>query len=192
MEGHLAGGHLGFKSEELLENKCKPLKDIVKEVRAVVKEVEDKYNATIPIIAGGGVYTHQDICELLDIGAQGVQIGTRFVATNECDASDYFKQAYLNSTPEEIRLLASPAGLPARAVNTDFLVNADKVERIPVNKCYDCLTTCNPATTKYCISKALIDSVSGRDGLVFIGECGSRLNNITSVKELMDELSGID
>lgn len=190
VEGPLAGGHLGFKMQELMDGTYQTLEVALKEVLQVVSGFEEKFNVKIPVIAAGGIATHEDICHYLDLGASGVQIGTQFVATEECDASDYFKQQYIGANTEDIRIIKSPAGLPARAISNDFLKSAYDGDGIPVKKCFNCLTTCNPATTRYCISKALFDSANGTGGLVFTGSGSDKITEITTVPELMKKLSG--
>ena len=93
IEGPEAGGHLGFKREELNDDNKPKLEDITKEIVEYIKEVENEYNKEIPVIAAGGIWDNKDIKKFLDLGASGVQMATRFVATYECDASDNFKQA---------------------------------------------------------------------------------------------------
>jgi NAD(P)H-dependent flavin oxidoreductase YrpB (nitropropane dioxygenase family) len=189
VEGPEAGGHLGFSLEQLTTAAKPNLMDIVKEVIEVLKPYEEKYNRKIPVIAAGGIFTGKDIAEYINAGAAGVQMATRFVATEECDASLEFKMAYINSKDEDIRIVKSPVGMPGRAINNEFL---DKLEggNIPVRKCYDCLKPCNPASTPYCITKALIEAVNGnlKEGLIFTGSNAYRLDKIVKVKELMKQL----
>lgn len=124
---------------------------------------------------------------MLSIGAKGVQMGSRFVATHECDANDKFKEAYINASNDDICLIDSPVGLPGRAILNPFLEETKK-GKVPVKKCFDCLTHCNPAQTPYCISQALINSVKGEDGLVFSGARAGEIKKITSVKDLIENL----
>ncbi len=143
-----------------------------------------------PVIAAGGLFTSDDVKEVLDAGADGVQIGTRFVVTEECDASEAFKQAYIDAKEEDIRIMMSPVGLPGRALDNPFLRHAEAVERIKVEKCYRCVHKCNPADTPFCITKALIDAVEGRtdEGLMFVGAGAYKTNEMTTVQKVMDEL----
>lgn len=187
VEGAKAGGHLGFKAKELMDKTNKSLEEIVKEVINTIKPFEEKFNVEIPVIAAGGIMTGEDIGKMLSIGAKGVQMGSRFVATEECDASDEFKKAYISASPEDICLLQSPVGLPGRAIHNSFIDETNK-GRIPVKKCYGCLEHCNPADTPYCISQALINAVKGENGLVFSGERAGEIKEIVSVKALMTEL----
>jgi len=189
VEGPLAGGHLGFKREELEEDTMRPLEDIVKEVIEAVKEFEAEYGRKIPVVAAGGVYTGEDIARFINLGAAGVQMGTRFVATEECDASPKYKQAYLDSEKEDIKIIISPVGMPGRAIRNKLIKSVED-HRIPPQRCYNCIKKCNPKDTPYCISKALIEAVKGNveEGLVFVGSNAYRLEKIVSVEELMNEL----
>jgi len=188
VEGPKAGGHLGFSVEEL-KGSLPNIKDIVKEVISAVKDFEEKYGKKIPVIAAGGVYTGQDMAECIEEGAAGVQMGTRFVATEECDAHENFKQAYIDAKEEDISIIVSPVGLPGRAIRNDFVKSLEKAN-IKIKSCYRCLRGCNPAVAPYCITEALVSSVKGDvdNGLVFIGSNGYRVNKMTTVKELMQEL----
>lgn len=188
IEGPKAGGHLGFKVEELEDENLdfdKTVVDIIDET----KKYAEKYNKEIPVVVAGGVFDGYDIAKYLKLGASGVQMATRFVATEECDASDAFKNAYVNCTKDDIQIVKSPVGMPGRAIKNTF-VKTTATEREKITHCYNCLTPCNPANTPYCISKALINAVKGNvdQGLLFCGENASRITKITTVKELMDEL----
>ncbi len=158
VEGPLAGGHLGFKMDEMLEKSYMSLKDIVKEVKELISNIEKEHNVNIPVIAAGGIRTREDIEELQEAGADGFQISSLFVPTVECDAHENFKQAYINAGPEDDMIIKSPVGMPARAIMTDFL--KDSIENgCKVSKCFKCMPNCNPLTIPYCISKGLIDAV---------------------------------
>ncbi|MBQ2413071.1 MAG: nitronate monooxygenase, partial [Anaerotignum sp.] len=159
VEGPLAGGHLGFKYKDMVNGSFPSLEESLAEVLALVKELETENGVSIPVIAGGGVRNHADVERLMQMGARGVQIGTRFITTEECDASMAYKQAYLNSKAEDVRIIESPVGLAARAIQNPFLQKAEEMGRIPVEHCYNCMGHCKPAETKYCISQSLIDSV---------------------------------
>lgn len=189
VEGPEAGGHLGFSNEVLASEDKPKLIDIVKEVIEILKPYEEKYGKTIPVVGAGGIFTGEDIAKLINIGAAGVQMATRFVATEECDADIKYKMTYINSSKEDIRIVKSPVGMPGRAIQNEFLYRLED-SNIPVTKCYNCLKPCNPAVTPYCISKALIEAVKGntKDGLIFTGSNAYKLNKITTVKELIKEL----
>lgn len=189
IEGPRAGGHLGFTKEQLDHiNEM----DYDTEMRGIIeckKEFEEKYNREIPVIIAGGVYDQEDIKHAMDLGADAVQIATRFVVTEECDASQEYKNAYLEAKKEDVKIVISPVGMPGRAIMNPFL-RAVKDSRIAVTKCFNCLEHCNPKDTPYCITKALINAVQGnlREGLIFCGENVDRLREMTTVKKLLAEL----
>ena len=190
LEGPLAGGHLGFSFEQLREPEKYALSILLPEVLAAVKPFEEKYGRKIPVVAGGGIFTGTDIARMLQAGASGVQMATRFVCTDECEVSPEFKQAYLDSKEDDIVIINSPVGLPGRAIHNQFLRNleAGTLERL---KCpYRCLTTCNIAEARYCIALALVSAYQGDmdKGLVFCGQNAYRVNEIVSVKKLIAEL----
>ena len=190
VEGPMAGGHLGFSEEVLKSGVLLDIRDLIKEVREAIKPYEEAYDSRIPIAAAGGIYYSEEIKEMLEIGADAVQIGSRFVATQECDAHINFKEAYIQSRENEIGYVKSPVGMPGQAVLNSFIKKVS-LEREKVTKCYNCLTPCNPATTQYCITSALIRSVTGDvdNGLVFIGKRGYLIDKITTVSELIEELT---
>lgn len=192
IEGPLAGGHLGVSKAEIDAGKLPLLSDILQDVISVVRPVEERIGRKIPIFCAGGVYTHQDILDLIKLGSDGVQIATRFIATQECDAHPAFKQCLLDAQEADIVYTISPVGLPGRGVNTPFVRSLDGSLR-KVEACIACLTPCNPAATPYCITSALITAVSGdpQNGLVFTGSNGYRLDQIVTVHELMNELRGM-
>lgn len=190
LEGPLAGGHLGFSFEQLREPEKYSLSILLPEVLAAIKPFEAKYGRKIPVIVGGGIFTGTDIARMLQAGAAGVQMATRFVCTDECEVAPEFKQAYLDSKEDDIVIINSPVGLPGRAIHNQFLRNLenDALERL---KCpYRCLTTCNIAEARYCIALALVNAYQGDmdKGLVFCGQNAYRVNEITTVKKLMAEL----
>ncbi|BDR82404.1 2-nitropropane dioxygenase [Clostridium tetani] len=188
VEGPEAGGHLGFEVSEL--NKKIFLEDLYKDVKKILIEFEKKkYNKKISLAVAGGIYDGKDIAKYLKLGADAVQMGTRFIATDECDADLNYKQAFLNSKKEDIDIIKSPVGLPGRVIKNKFSNNVSKVKE-EVHKCFNCLKRCNPKTTQYCISKALINSVNGNieEGIIFSGSNGYKIDKIKPVKELIKEL----
>ncbi len=189
VEGPYAGGHLGFSLEQLTSIKLPSLSELVNEVIEALRPFEEKYKKKIPVIAAGGIYTGKDIADFLKIGAAGVQMSTRFVATEECDAHINFKKAYIAAGKEDIQLVKSPVGMPGRAIRNAF-VKSLEVQNQKVKRCYNCLKPCDPVTTPYCISDALIASAQGNveDGLVFVGSNAFKMKEIVTVKELIKEL----
>lgn len=189
IEGPKAGGHLGFKKEELESNN---LEDITKEVVQYVKEVEKEYQKEIPVIAAGGIWDNKDINKFLELGADGVQMATRFVTTYECDASNEFKEAYINAKEEDITIISSPVGMPGRALYNEFIKSTEN-EKSKITKCYKCIKTCDIKNTPYCITKALINSVKGnlKEGLIFCGSNVDKVKELMTVHDLMEELAGV-
>lgn len=190
IEGPLAGGHLGFSKEQLAHIEDLHYEDEIKAIIEYKKQFEKKYNRAIPVIVAGGIYDHKDIMHCLDdLGADGVQIATRFVVTEECDASEEYKKAYLAAKKEDIKIVISPVGMPGRAIENPFMKTV-KGEKIAVKKCFNCLEHCNPKETPYCITDALINAVNGDidHGLIFCGDYVDRLDKMTTVHDLMQEL----
>lgn len=189
IEGPEAGGHLGFKTEELEEDSKPKLENITIEVVEYIKEIEKETGKNIPVISAGGIWDAKDIKKFIDLGASGVQMATRFVATDECDASIEFKKAYVNAKKEDIKIINSPVGMPGRAINNNFIKKMEK-EKSKIDRCYNCIKTCNVKSTPYCITKALINSVKGEmdNGLIFCGSNVSKIKEIVSVHNLMQEL----
>jgi len=190
IEGPLAGGHLGFSMEQLQEPEKYSLSILLPEVLEVIKRFEDKYGRKIPVIVGGGIYDGADIARMLQAGAAGVQMATRFVCTVECEVAQEFKEAYLEANEEDIVLIKSPVGLPGRAIRNQFLKNLEMGLQEKINCPYRCLSTCNVAEARYCIALALINAYLGdmNKGLVFCGQNAHRLHKIVTVKELIAEL----
>ena len=189
VEGAEAGGHLGF-SKEILNAPNRPsILDIVKDVIEAVKPFQEKFKKIIPVIAAGGIYTGADIADSLKAGASGVQMATRFVATDECDADLRFKEAYIAAKKDDIIIINSPVGMPGRALNNKFINKLNEYSK-EIKGCFQCLKDCNPKIAPYCISTALINAVTGNvdDGLVFVGSNVYKINKIVSVKMLIDEL----
>ena len=186
VEGPLAGGHLGFSREELDSGKAAKLEDILLDVIEVVAPFAKKYNKHIPIIAAGGIYDGKDIARLIKLGADGVQMGTRFIATEECDAHLNYKLAHINANQEDIQIVMSPVGMPGRAIMNDLMRRDEKNQHC----FYKCLRSCKPKEIPYCISEALLNSANGitDEGLLFCGAYGYKADKIQTVKEIMDEL----
>lgn len=191
IEGPEAGGHLGFSKEELKEENKPKLEEITKEVVEYIHEVNKEYNREIPVIAAGGIWNHDDIIKYLNLGANGVQMATRFVATYECDAEEKFKEAYVRATKDDIKIINSPVGMPGRAIYNTFIKQTEN-EKCKIDKCYNCIKTCNVANTPYCITKALVNAVKGdiQNALVFCGSNVDKVSKIVSVHDLMQELVG--
>jgi nitronate monooxygenase len=172
VESGEAGGHLGT-----MENLWDVLPKIVDAV-------------DIPVIAAGGIFDGKDMARAFEIGAKGVQIATRFIATYECDAAPEFKEYIIKAKPEDSIYIKSPVGMPAHAVRNPFTERLEREGKIP-HKCpFNCLKTCSGEDSIYCIADVLLKSVSGdvERGLVFSGSNVGRVNRMYHVKELIEEL----
>ncbi len=189
VEGPEAGGHLGFSFDDL-EKKKFNLLSLVQDVLKITKDLKNSYNKEIPVIAGGGIATGAHIKQLLKQGISAVQLGTSFIATQECDASTKFKQTIIDASQKDIRLIQSPIGLPGRAIENDFLLAAERGEKRPSICKYNCIKSCNPKTTKYCIAEALLSAYLGKlkSGFAFSGAKGYNIKSVTTVKEVFDRL----
>jgi NAD(P)H-dependent flavin oxidoreductase YrpB (nitropropane dioxygenase family) len=189
VEGPLAGGHLGFKKEQINDPDY-ALEKILPEVISIIKPFEQHFKKNIPVIAAGGVYTGADIYKYFKLGAQGVQMATRFVATYECDASAKFKDAYIRCSTEDLIIIDSPVGLPGRAIRNRFLEKVESGNKIPLKCPWRCLKTCDLRTSPYCIARALANAKNGylEEGFAFAGANAYRIDEIISVKELFKTL----
>ncbi len=189
VEGPKAGGHLGFKPKQL-EDKEYRLENLIPAVVDEVAYFEQEYGKDIPVIAAGGIYTGSDMHEIMQLGAKGVQMGTRFVTTAECDASLAFKQTYIDAQANDVEIIESPVGMPGRAINNSFLDAVKRGEKKPVNCPVKCIKTCNVETTPYCIITALMNAYKGNlnAGYAFAGANAYRATHISTVKEVIQEL----
>ena len=155
-----------------------------------LRAIEDKVNKKIPVIAAGGVYTGGDIRELINLGASGVQMATRFVTTEECDASETFKNTYIQSEKEDLKIIESPVGMPGRVIHNQFVEKVSAGEKKPFSCPYHCIKTCEKDDSPYCIALALINAQQGRmsHGFAFAGENAYRAEEIISVSKLIEDL----
>jgi nitronate monooxygenase len=191
VEGPMAGGHLGFAPEQLEDSRFQ-LETLVPQVLQVARGLEQDGGKAVPVIAAGGIFTGADIFRFLQMGASAVQMATRFVATEECDADPAFKEAYIRCRREDIKIIKSPVGMPGRAIDSAFIRQVEEGLKRPVRCPYHCIITCDPAKSPYCICMALLNACRGRmgHGFAFVGANGYRVNEMTTVGALMEELRG--
>jgi NAD(P)H-dependent flavin oxidoreductase YrpB (nitropropane dioxygenase family) len=189
VEGPKAGGHLGFK-EEQIGDKDYALEKLVPEIVNELKNFEEKYNQPIPLFAAGGIYTGEDINNIMKLGASGVQMGTRFVTTEECDAPSAFKQAYIDAGEKDIEIIKSPVGMPGRAIFSNFIQKVKDGKKQPKKCPFKCIKTCDIAKSPYCIIIALINALKGNfdHGFAFAGSNAFRATKISSVREIFQSL----
>lgn len=188
IEGPLAGGHLGFKKEELTDIEGLHYENEICRIVQYVNECGQQHEKKIPVVTAGGIYTREDAEHCFELGASGVQMATRFVTTYECDASMEYKMTYINAEPEDIVIVKSPVGMPGRAIRNEFVKRADR-ERIPHGRCHSCITGCKPAETPYCITDALVNAVKGNvdEALLFCGANAYRAKGLEHVEDIMQE-----
>ena len=163
---------------------------IVPEVIEAVRPFEQSIGRDIPVVPAGGIYTGADILKYMRMGAAGVQMATRFVTTDECDASPEFKAAYVEARPEDIVIIKSPVGMPGRAIRNGFINDVGEGKRKPYKCPYHCLLTCDYQNSPYCIALALMNAKKGKlkNGFAFAGANAFREKAIVPVKTLMDSL----
>jgi NAD(P)H-dependent flavin oxidoreductase YrpB (nitropropane dioxygenase family) len=189
VEGPKAGGHLGFKEEQISDNTYS-LEKLVPEIVNELRPFEEKYNQSIPLIAAGGIYTGEDINNIMKLGASGVQMGTRFVTTYDCDASQGFKQAYIDAGEKDIEIIKSPVGMPGRAIFSNFIQKVKDGKKQPKKCPFKCIRTCDISKSPYCIIIALINALKGNfeSGFAFAGSNAFRATKISSVREIFQSL----
>lgn len=187
IEGSQAGGHLGFKEEQLEARTCSSLEEILRDVLEIVSD----WPSQPPIFVGGGLWTKADLEHFQALGATGIQLGTRFITTYECDAAQAFKDVLLKADQKDLAIIKSPTGFPGRAINTEWIA-AQKGKMQTIQGCIHCLKPCNPEKTPYCISRALIAAARGdvAHGLVFSGGSVQKADHMEHVKDIMDEMRG--
>ncbi len=189
LEGPAAGGHLGFKKDDL-SNPDFSLEKLTVDTVAEIHKFEQITGKEIPVIVAGGVYTGEDIYKMMELGAKGVKMGSKFVTTNECDASIEFKNMYINSKMDDTIIIQSPVGLPGRVIKNKFVDDIMAGNTKPIKCPWKCLKTCDYRKVPYCIAQALFNSAQGvmDEGFAFSGTNGPRATKIISVKETIDIL----
>ncbi len=185
IEGSQAGGHLGFSLEEICNKTVKSISELLQEVKIAISQY-----GNIPIFVAGGILTAEQVSQFIDEGATGVQVATPFIPTIECDASEEFKKVLIEANDDDVIIVNSPVGMPGRAIRSSFTDKVADGTRIAPTYCIDCLHTCDPKTTPYCITSALISAVEGdrENGLFFCSDSAGKINKTTTVKEVIDNL----
>ncbi len=189
VEGPDAGGHLGFKADQL-DNPDFSLKNLLSDVLSSIAPLEESFGKRIPVIAAGGIYTGGDIYDIMEQGASGVQMATRFVTTTECDASPEFKECYIRAQKSDIDIIKSPVGMPGRAIMNNFIKSFIAGKKKPVKCPYHCIITCDYKSSPYCIALALSNAKNGRmkNGFAFAGKNAYKADGIISVKNLVETI----
>ncbi len=190
IEGPQAGGHLGFRKEELSEYTLETYGEEIQRIIRTVKKYGEKYGVDIPVVVAGGIYDSTDVKRVMDLGADGVQVATRFVTTEECDADIRYKEAYIHASEKDIAIVKSPVGMPGRAIINPLMRRVADGEQIPHSPCHRCLEKCSPADIPYGITDGLINAVKGNieEGLLFCGAKAWKAQKIDTVREAVQEL----
>lgn len=187
VEGPKAGGHLGFKREQIEDNNY-TLEQIVPEVVAVAYQYASEKK--IPVIAGGGISNGKEVLKFINLGADGVQLGSLFVPTYECDASENFKNVYIDSSEDDLSIIQSPVGMPGRAFGGEFIKSVGLGQQKPKGCPYHCIKTCDYTNSPYCIMRALFNAAKGNmnKGYAFAGANAYLADKISSVKDVIQRL----
>lgn len=187
IEGPQAGGHLGFHEEELKVYTEEVYAEEIRRIIGTVKSYAEKFRTEIPVIVAGGIYDKTDVKRAEALGADGVQVATRFVTTEECDADLRYKETYIRAKEEDIRIVKSPVGMPGRAIMNPMMERVMNGEKIPHSPCHRCLAKCKPSEIPYCITDGLIHAVKGEveEGLLFCGAKAFRAERIETVREVL-------
>lgn len=193
LEGPMAGGHLGFSPEEAKAAQSgtpNPLSSLLTDVLEALAPFKEKYSRDIPVFVAGGVRDGREMAAYMKQGAAGAQFATRFITTEECDASPGFKQALVSARAEDITIVKSPVGMPGRALRSPLIRRVETGVQPRPSKCIRCLVPCDPAKSPYCISRALLDAVNGdwENGLFFCGANAGEKQKITTVKAEIDQI----
>ena len=190
IEGPQAGGHLGFHKEELEKYTEESYSEEIKKIIATVKSYAEKYETEIPVIVAGGIYNREDVQKVDNLGADGIQVATRFITTEECDADIRYKEAHLKAKESDIAIVKSPVGMPGRAIMNKFMTRVMNGEQISHSPCHGCLVKCNPKEIPYCITDGLINAVKGNvdEGLLFCGAKAWKAERLQTVQEVINDL----
>ncbi|SHJ69122.1 NAD(P)H-dependent flavin oxidoreductase [Hespellia stercorisuis] len=192
IEGPKAGGHLGFSMEQLEEYDVPAYEAEIHKILETVAAYGEKYQCHVPVVIAGGIYDADDVQHALELGADGVQVATRFVTTTECDADENYKESYIQAKEEDIVIVKSPVGMPGRAILNPFMKRVKVEGKVSHSPCHGCLARCKPAEIPYCITDGLVNAAEGNvdQALLFCGAYAYRATRIETVREVMDSLTG--
>ena len=191
IEGPLAGGHLGFREDQLDEYEGQAIYDQeIQKIKEIIQNYSDKYEKKIPIAIGGGIHDSESAAHAFSLGADAIQVATRFVTTEECDADIRYKEAHLKAKESDIAIVKSPVGMPGRAIMNKFMTRVMNGEQIPHSPCHGCLVKCSPKEIPYCITDGLINAVKGNvdEGLLFCGAKAWKAERLQTVQEVINDL----
>ena len=193
LEGPLAGGHLGFSPEEARQAQAGQhisLSSLLRDVREALSPWGKKYGRDIPVFVAGGVENGSEMARYMREGAAGAQFATRFIATEECDASQSYKDILIRAKSEDVTIVKSPVGMPGRALRSPLVRRVEDGIQPRPDRCAGCLVPCKKLESPYCISQALIAAWEGdwENGLFFCGANVGQVDAISTVGEQMDQI----
>ncbi len=190
VEGPLNGGHLAFSWEQLEHPDTVALPILYKEIKATLAPYEAEFGKTVPVLGAENIATCDDIVEMLKIGFDGVQVGTRFICTEESGLDQKSKQIYVNAKAEDIIIIQSPLGLPVKVLRTPFSEKILKGVKIPFGCPFLCLRACKADKARFCLAEALVDTLFGNTekGLYMTGSAIGRINDIVPAEEFLEPL----
>ena len=185
IEGPLCGGHMGFSHEQLANVSKIKIADILKDVKLILDPYEAEYNVNIPVIGAEAVTCFDDVMHKIEMGFDGVQVGTRFICTEEANIDRKSKEVYLNAKSDDIIILNSPLGMPVKVLKTPLSEKLIQGKKVPFGCPFQCLRGCKAAKVNFCIADALFKTVDGdvEGGLFMTGSAVGKVNDIIPVEE---------
>jgi len=190
IEGPLCGGHMAFTEEQVLHPGLAPIQNILHDVKAETAPFEAEYGRKIPLLGAEDVVTADDVIKKLDMGFDGVHVGTRFICTEEAGIDIKSKEVYVKAKNEDVIVLHSPLGMPVKVLRTPLVEKLLSGEEIPFSCSFRCLRACEAKEAKFCIADALLDTMSGNTdkGLYMVGSGIGRVNDIIPAEEFFEPL----
>ncbi len=185
VEGPLCGGHMGFSYDQLADHSSILISDILKDVKQIIAPYEAEYGVHIPIIGAEAVSFFDDVMQKLEMGFDGVQIGTRFICTEEANIARKSKEVYVKAKSEDIIILNSPLGMPVKVLRTPLSEKLIQGKKIPFGCPFQCLRGCKAMKVNFCIADALFKTADGLvdEGLFMSGSDVGKVNDIIPAEE---------
>jgi len=173
IEGPLCGGHLGFTYDQIGHPENIPISTILQQVKEVVAPYEAEYGKRIPLVGAEAINGFDDTIRMLNLGFDAVQVGTRFICSEESGIAPESKQVYVNASSKDLVVIQSPMGMPLRVINTNFVQRLLNNEKIKFGCPFRCLRACDARTVKFCLADAMVKALFGDiDNAIFSVGCG--------------------
>ena len=190
IEGPLCGGHMGFSREQVIHPELMPIQQILREVKIELAPFEAEYGRKVPILGAENVVDANDVIEKINMGFDGVHVGTKFICTEESGLDIKSKEVYVNAKAEDVVVLRSPLGLPVKVLRTPLVEKLLNDEKIPFGCPFRCLRACEASEAKFCIADALLNTLYGdtENGLFMVGSGIGRVNDIIPAEEFFEPL----